>query len=119
MEWDAERSRLRERATALEAELALRRSEHVRDALQQPGTHLIAALGEPPEHRRAQRTWQQTAQRVEAYRFDHATTAANEPLGPQPVDIHAREQWCRAHRDLARAQRDLGRRTDRSHGHAV
>jgi hypothetical protein len=119
MQWDAERSRLRERATALEAEVALRRSEHVRAALQQPGTHLIAALGEPPEHPRAQRTWQQTAQRVEAYRFDHAITAANEPLGPQPPDSHAREQWRRAHHDLARSQRDLGQRTDRGRGHDV
>jgi Mrp family chromosome partitioning ATPase len=115
-EWDAERSRLRRRATALDTELALRRSEHVRDALQQPGPHLIAALGQPPEHPRAQRTWQQTAQRIEAYRFDHAITVANEPLGPQPADTPAREQWRRAQRDLARAQRDLGRRTDRSQG---
>ena len=118
-ESDAERSRLHVRATALETELALRRSEHVRDALKQPSTHLIAVLGEPPEHPRAQRTWQQTAQRIEAYRFDHAITAANEPLGPQPAESHAREQWRRAHHDLARAQRNLGRRTDHSHGHDV
>ena len=117
--WDAERSRLRQRAAALETELALRRSEHVRDALQQRGTHLIAALGQPPKHPRAQRTWQQTAQRIEAYRFDHAITAANELLGPRPADPHAREQWRRAHQYLARAQRDLGRRSDRSHGHDV
>ena len=200
-DWDAARSRLRERATALETELALRRSEHVRDALQQPGPHLIAALGEPPEHPRAQRTWQQaaqrieayrfdhaitnhqrtlraaarrhprastmapstsgprpsparprpphrpqpklpgphliaalgeppdhpraqrtwqqTAQRVEAYRFDHAITDPNKPFGPQPVDTHGRQQWRRAHQELARAQRDLGRHLDRSHGHEV
>jgi hypothetical protein len=119
VDWDAERSRLRERATALEAELALRRREHVRDALQQPGTHLIAALGEPPEHPRARRTWQSTAQRLEAYRFDHAITATNEPLGPQPMDAHAREQWRRRHRDLARAQRDLGRHIDVTRRHGV
>ena len=119
MEWDAERSGLRQRATALEMELALRRSEYVRDALRQPGPHLIPALGEPPEHPRGRRAWQQTAQRVEAYRFDHAITTAHEPLGPQPATTDAREQWRRAHQDLARAQRDLGRRADRSHGHDV
>jgi hypothetical protein len=118
-DWDAARSRLRARATALATELALRRSEHVRAALRQPGPHLIAALGETPEPPRARRTWQQTVQRVEAYRFDHAITHPNEPFGPQPVDTHARQQWRRAHQELARAQRDLGRHIDRSHGHDV
>ena len=116
-EWDAERSRLRERATALEAELALRRSEHVRDALREPGNHLIAALGESPIHPRLKRTWQRAAQRVAAYRFDHAITATNELLGPQPRDSHAREQWRRAHHDLARVKHDLGGRANRSLEH--
>jgi conjugative relaxase-like TrwC/TraI family protein len=118
-DWDAERSRLRACAAALETELALRRSEHVRVALHQPGPHLIAALGEAPEPARARRRWQQTVQRVEAYRFDHAITNPNEPFGPQPVDTHGLQQWRRAHQELARAQRDLGRRGGRGHGHEV
>ena len=81
----AERSGLRERATALEAQLALCGHKHVRDQVQCPGRHLVAALGEFPNQPRAQGTWQQAAQRIEGYRFDHAITDPHQALGPQPA----------------------------------
>jgi hypothetical protein len=76
-------------------------------------------LGALPEKPRARRTWQQAAARIEAYRFDHAVTDGHDALGSPPTDKHERAHWQRAHRDLQRAQRDLGHRNTRQHSHEI
>ena len=114
--WEAEVRRLGERAAELDAQLSVRRSEHLRDALQHPSPYVLTALGAPPDQPRARRTWQQAAQRVEAYRFDHAVTDTRNALGPEPNASPDRAQWQRAQHELQQAQRDLGRRVNRGLG---
>ena len=79
--WEAERRALRERAAELNAQLSIRRREHLRVALERPAPYLTEALGALPEQPRARRTWQQAATRIEAYRFDHAVTDTRHALG--------------------------------------
>jgi conjugative relaxase-like TrwC/TraI family protein len=110
--WDAERQQLRERAAELDTQLSIRRREHLRDALQQPSPYLLSALGPLPDQPRAQRTWQQAAQRIEAHRFDHAITDSRDALGPEPGASPARERWHRAQHEVQRAQRELGRQVN-------
>jgi conjugative relaxase-like TrwC/TraI family protein len=117
--WEAERQPLRERAAALEAQLSIRRQEHLRDALEHPGPYLSAMLGPLPHQPRARSTWQQAATHIEAYRFDHAITDARDALGPPPADTRERAHWQHARRDLRRAQRDLGQRIDRGPSHEL
>ena len=118
-EWETERRVLRQRAAELEAQLSIRRREHLRFALERPAPYLTEALGALPEKPRARRTWQQAATRIEAYRFDHAITEDRPALGPPPSDRPGRVHWQRAHHDLQRAQRDLGHHTARQHSHEV
>jgi hypothetical protein len=118
-EWETERRVLRERAAELEAQLSIRRREHLRFALDRPAPYLTEALGALPEKPRARRTWQQAATRIEAYRFDHAITDDRQTLGPQPSERSGRAQWQRAQRDLQRAQRDLGHHNARQHSHEI
>jgi conjugative relaxase-like TrwC/TraI family protein len=117
--WEAEHQALRERVAELNAQLSSRRREHLRVALEQPARFLTDALGALPDQPRARRTWQQAATRIAAYRFDHAVTDTREALGSPPSDTRERAQWQRAHHDLQRAQRDLGRRTARQHSHEI
>ena len=114
--WQAERQVLRERAAELETQLSVRRREHLYDALERPAPYLLASLGEPPDQLRARRNWRQAAQRIEAYRFDHAITDNRDALGRRPAVSPAREDWQRAQHDLQRAQHDLGRRVNRDVG---
>jgi hypothetical protein len=107
---------LGERAAELDAELSVRRSDHVRAALQRPSSYLVTALGPPPNQPRALRTWQQAAQRVETYRFDHAITAPRDALGPEPTASAQRTSWRRAQHELQRVQHDLGQRMNRGLG---
>ena len=118
-EWETERRALRERAAELEAQLSIRRREHLRVALERPAPYVTEALGALPEQPRARRTWQQAATRIEAYRFDHAVTNARHALGSPPTDNRERAHWQRAQHDLQRAQRDLGRRNARQHSHEI
>jgi conjugative relaxase-like TrwC/TraI family protein len=121
--WQAERRVLLERAAELEAQLSIRRSEHVRGAVERPAPYLLASLGDLPDHPRARRTWRQAAQGIEVYRFDHTITdnpdglGPHNALGPRPAVSPAREHWQRAMHDLQRAQHDLGRRANRDLGH--
>ena len=117
--WEAEHQALRERAAELNAQLSSRRREHLRVALERPAPYLTEALGALPEQRRARRTWQQAATRIEAYRFDHAITDDRHALGPPPSDMPGRAHWQHAHHDLQRAQRDLGHHNARRHSHEV
>ena len=114
--WEGEARRLGERVAELEAELSVRRNEHLRDALQHPSSYVLTALGPPPDQPHARRTWQQAAQRVEAYRFDHAVTDTRDALGRQPNASPGRTQWRRAQHELQRAQHELGRRVNRGLG---
>jgi hypothetical protein len=114
--WQAERRTLCERAAELETQLSIGRREHVHDALERPAPYLLASLGELPDQLRARRTWRQAAQRIEAYRFDHAITDNRDALGRRPAVSPAREDWQRAMHDLQRAQHDLGRRVNRDVG---
>jgi hypothetical protein len=111
----AEHQVLRERAAELEAQLSLRRKEHLRTVLEHPAPYLQAALDSLRDEPRARRTWQQAAQRIEAYRFDHNVTDIHEALGPPP-EITARSRWQRAQQDLLRAQRELHRSIARGIG---
>jgi conjugative relaxase-like TrwC/TraI family protein len=111
--WQADRRALRERVTELEAQLSTLRREHLHDALEHPAPYLLATLGEPPDQPRARHTWQQAAQRIETYRFDHAITDTRDALGPRPAASPAREHWQRAQHDLQRTQHDLGRHVNR------
>jgi hypothetical protein len=106
--WEADVWLLGQRTAELDAELSVRRSEHVRAALQRPSSYLVSALGPPPDLPGALRVWQQTAQRIEGYRFDHAITDLRDPLGPEPSASPRRAQWTRAQHELKRAQHDLG-----------
>jgi conjugative relaxase-like TrwC/TraI family protein len=121
--WQAERRVLRERAAELETQLSIRRREHIRDALERPAPYLLASLGDLPEQQRAGCTWRQAAQRIAAYRFDHAipdnpdALGQHAALGPRPAVSPAREHWQRAMHDVQRAQHDLGRRVNRGLGH--
>ena len=117
--WEAERRVLRERAAELEAQLSIRRREHLRVALERPAPYVTEVLGALPEHPRARRTWQQAAARMEAYRFDHAITDDRHALGSPPSDRPGRAHWQRAQHDLQRAQRDLGHHNARRHSHEV
>ena len=117
--WQDERRALRERAAELETQLSIRRREHVHDALEHPAPYLLASLGEPPDQPRARRTWRQAAQRIEAYRFDHAITDNQDALGPRPDATPARAHWQQAQQDLHRAQHQLGVRAARSIGHEL
>ncbi len=117
--WEAERRAMRERATALEVQLSVHRREHLRQALDHPAAYLTAALGPLPNQPRARRTWQQAAQRIEAYRFDHGVTDAHHALGPTPAATSARSQWQRAQQGLERAQRGLRRGKDRGLRHEL
>ena len=118
-QWEAERRVLRERAAELEAQLSIRRREHLRVALERPAPYLTEALGALPDQPRARRTWQQAATRIEAYRFDHAITDARHALGSPPSDKPGRAHWQRAQHDLQRAQRDLGHHNARQHSHEI
>jgi conjugative relaxase-like TrwC/TraI family protein len=115
--WHAERRVLCERVAELETQLSVRRREHVHDALQRPGSYLVASLGELPDQLPARRTWRQAAQRIEAYRFEHTITDNQDALGPRPDAIPARTHWQQAQHDLHRAQHQLGLRVERSLGH--
>ena len=117
--WDAERRVLRERAAELDSQLSSRRREHVHAALDRPAAYLSMVLGAPPDQPGARRAWQQAATRIEAYRFDHAVTDTRHALGSPPTATRERAEWQRAHHDLERAQRDLGRRVDRRHSHEI
>jgi hypothetical protein len=117
--WEAEHRALRERAAELTAQLASRRREHLRLALERPAPYLTTALGTLPDQPRARRTWQQATTRIEAYRFDHKVTDGQDALGLPPSDQRARARWQRAHQDLQRAQRALGYRNARQHSHEV
>jgi conjugative relaxase-like TrwC/TraI family protein len=117
--WEAERRVLRERAAELNAQLSIRRREHLRVALERPAPYLREALGALPDQPRARRTWQQAATRIEAYRFDHTVTDAHHALGSPPTDTRERPHWQRAQHDLQRAQRDLRRRNTRQHSHEI
>ena len=99
---------LRERAAALEAKLSILRQQHVRNGLERGAPHLTAALGPLPEQPRARRAWQQAANRIEAYRFDHAITDTDNALGPPPTAPAARAQSQRVQQDIHEAQRELG-----------
>jgi hypothetical protein len=115
--WQAERRVLRERAAELETQLSIRRRDHLHDALERPAPYLVASLGEPPDQPRARRTWRQTAESIETYRFDHAITDDHDALGPRPDAPPARAHWQQAQHDLHRAQHQLGFRVERSLGH--
>ena len=117
--WEAEYQSLRERVAELNAQLSIRRHEHLRVALERPAPYLLTALGALPEKPRARRTWQQAATRIEAYRFDHAVTDIRHPLGAAPSDTRERAHWQRAHHDLQSAQRDLGHHNARRHSHEI
>jgi conjugative relaxase-like TrwC/TraI family protein len=118
-ESETERRVLRQRAAELNAQLSIRRREHLRVALEQPAAYLSTALGALPDRPRARRTWQQAAARIEAYRFDHAITDTHRALGSSPSDQRERAGWQRAQHELQRAQRDLRQRIDRQHSHEV
>ena len=118
--WEAERRALRERAAELEAQLSIRRREHLHDALERPAPYLSAALGEPPDQPRARRTWQQaaTAHRGLPLRPRHH----RHPPRPRITtrrDTRERAHWQRAQHDLQRAQRDLGHHNARQHSHEI
>jgi conjugative relaxase-like TrwC/TraI family protein len=109
--WQTERHALRERVARLEAEVSVHRQEHVRKALDVAAGHLTASLGPRPDDHRVLLTWQRAAQRIEAYRFDHAITDTDVALGRRPAAEPARTEWQRAQQELDRAQRELGHRT--------
>jgi conjugative relaxase-like TrwC/TraI family protein len=109
--WQTHSNALRERGARLEAELSMHRQEHIRKALDVPASHLTASLGPRPDDPRARQTWQRAAQRIEAYRFDHAITDTDDALGRRPAAEPGCTEWQRAHQELDRAQRELGRRT--------
>jgi conjugative relaxase-like TrwC/TraI family protein len=112
----AEHDALRERAAALEAKLSILRQQHLRNGFEHGTPHLTAALGPFPEQPRAQRTWQQAAHRIEAYRFDHAIRDTDNALGPPPTATAARAHWQRVQHDIHKAQRELGLHVDRRLG---
>ena len=114
-----EHEALRERAAALEAKLAILRQQHLRNGLEHGAPHLTAALGPLPAQPYPRRTWQQAADRIEAYRFDHAITDSENALGPPPTATAARRHWQRAQQDIHRAQRELGLHVDRRLGHQL
>jgi hypothetical protein len=116
---EAEHKPLRERAAALEAQLSICRREHLCRALEPPAPYLTAALGPLPAEPRARRTWQQAAQRIEAYRFDHAITDTNDALGHRPATSPELAQWQRAQQDVHHAQRDLGYRAEQGLWHEL
>ena len=117
--WERERRALRERAAALEAERSSQRDDYLRHALDHPASYVITELGSLPDDPRARRTWQHASQIIEALRFDHAIADTHAALGPAPTATPSRSAWQRAHRDVQRAQRDLGRPIDRSLGHEL
>ena len=94
--WQAERQVPRGRAAELETQLSVRRREHLYHALKRPAPYLLASLGALPDQLRARRKWRQAAQRIEAYRFDHAITDNRDALGRRPAVSPAREDWQRA-----------------------
>jgi hypothetical protein len=114
--WEHERRALRERAAALEAQLSIHRQEYLRQALHHPAPYLIAEVGPPPDDPRARRTWEQAAQTIEAFRFEHAIADTRTALGPAPTATQARAERQRAQREVQRAQRELGLQIDRSVG---
>jgi conjugative relaxase-like TrwC/TraI family protein len=118
-QWEAERRALRTRAAELSAQLSARRREHLRLALERPAAYLTQALGAIPEKPDARHSWQQAATHIEGYRFDHAITDTNRPLGSRPADKRERTHWQRAHHDLQRAQHDLSQRINRQHSHEL
>jgi conjugative relaxase-like TrwC/TraI family protein len=111
--WERERRALHERAAAFEAQLSIRRQEYLRQALHHPAPYLVAALGPLPHDLRAQRNWQQGAQTIEAFRFDHAVADMRTALGAAPIATRSRAEWQKAERSV---QRELGRPIDRSVG---
>ena len=117
--WEAGRRVLLERAAELEAQLSIRRREHVHDALERPAPYLLASLGEPPEQPRALRTWRQAAERIEVYRFDHAIADNQDALGALPEATPARRHWRQAQQDLHQAQNQLGLHVERRLGHEL
>jgi Mrp family chromosome partitioning ATPase len=117
--WETERLALREEVDRLAIELSTRREEHLRYALDRPAGYLTATLGAQPAAGRAGRTWERAARRIEAYRFDHAISSADDALGPRPPGAPARAEWHRVQRELERAQRQLGRATARGLGHEL
>ena len=117
--WQAGRRVLLERAAELETQLSIRRREHVHDALERPAPYLLASLGEPPDQPRAQRTWRQAAERIEAYRFDHTITDNQDALGARPEATPARRHWRQAQQDLHQAQNQLGLHVERRLGHEL
>jgi conjugative relaxase-like TrwC/TraI family protein len=114
--WERERRALCERAAALDAQLSSQRDDYLRHALDDPASYVIAELGPLPDDPRARRTWQHASQIIEAFRFDHAIADTNTALGTAPTAAPSRSAWQRAHRDIERAQRELGRPIDRSLG---
>jgi hypothetical protein len=110
----------RKRAAAIETELAILRQRGRHGALESSiEPYLTVALGPLPEQPRARRTWEQAAQRIEAYRFEHGITDPHSALGPAPTGTFVRAHWQRAQRDVKRAQRALGHAVARGLDHQL
>jgi hypothetical protein len=117
---EAEHEATRERAAAIETDLAILR-QHDRHGALEPSAapYLTLALGPLPQQPRARSTWHQAAQRIEAYRFEQGITDPGSALGPTPTGTSARAHWQRAQRDVQRAQRALGHAVARGLDHQL
>lgn len=106
------------RRDELRRALDQRREAHIREALSNPGPHLVRALGDPPADARSRTTWERGAVAIERYRFDRDLRGPS-PLGHQPADRVAAAAHRRAQRELEIAIRRLGRELVRNSGREI
>jgi len=109
---------LRVRRDELRRALDQRREAHIREAVSNPGPHLVRGLGDPPADRQSRTAWERGAVAIERYRFDQDLRGPS-PLGDRPADRAAAAGHRRAQRELAIANRRLGRELAHTSGREI
>jgi conjugative relaxase-like TrwC/TraI family protein len=85
------------------------RDELVEREVQARGAWVRDTFGERPDGLRAGEVWEHGVRLAARYRVEHDITGPGEAIGPQPEQREEQRDWERAHKAIARDQRQLGR----------
>ncbi len=105
----AERDGLAEALSQSVSERTAVRDELIERELHASGAWVRDTFGERPDGLRAGEVWEHGVRLAARYRVEHDITGAGDALGPQPGQREEQREWERAHKAIARDQRQLGR----------
>jgi hypothetical protein len=79
----------------IERQLDDRLRTQVNRVIKEPPNYIIKTLGPRPHNTATDRVWVRTVIEIEKHRLEHGITDQRTPIGPEPVDFAAHNNWQR------------------------